>query len=798
MQSLLKGLNTEQKRAIEHGFGSILVLAGAGSGKTKVLTVRIAHLIKNGVSPYEVLAVTFTNKAAKEMRERLSKVLGGEVVQKMWVGTFHSICGRILRQDIDSYQSPDGKKWDRNFVIYDESDSMTLIKNAIKKAELDDKIYAPKLLKTIISNEKNKMHNAHSYSSKAKDYRSQKIAEVFEEYEKNLQLNNALDFDDMLTMCVNLLLSNEQIRSKYHNRFKHMLVDEFQDTNQCQYQMIKAIYTNNLSENQLENRSLCVVGDVDQSIYSWRGADYKIILNFQNEFKFAKLIKLEQNYRSTENILNVANAIIANNKERIVKNLFSVKNEGEKIDYYSANDEGNEANYVAQKISELKNSLNSFNDFAVLYRTNSQSRAIEEALISKGVPYKIVGGLKFYDRKEIKDIIAYLKLLYNNNDSQALKRVINVPKRAIGATTIAKLQQIADEHAMTMFDVLLSIETFDEISPKTQMKLREFSSLIEKLSNRHDDLSLGEFIALVIEKTGYLDELKEENTIEAQTRIENLQELVNVANEFEPIEADNVFGEFLSQVALVSDLDEVNKEEDETGSVTLMTLHSAKGLEFETVFLIGLEEGLFPHSRSLNSNSEMEEERRLMYVGVTRAQSKLFLTSAKRRQIWGQYQYFNPSRFLSEIPVKFLVSNQSPEQILNGGGEKTFKSAVERIKTDQYGTYGAKSFNSSSQAAYQAGKPAGSNSSSSSSFGKNFVAPKISSSLSSRSLSDVVKPKGSVTSEFNQGDRVFHEKFGMGNILDIENVGSSTMYMIDFGKQGKKAIDADFAKLKKF
>ena len=529
MEELLSTLNEQQREAVVEKEGALLVLAGAGSGKTKVLTTRIVNLVKSGVNPYKILAVTFTNKAAKEMRERLSKMIGEEVVKKMWVGTFHNICGRILRFDIENYKSPDGKKWDNNYVIYDESDSNTIIKNAIKKLNLDDKTYAPKLVKAAISNAKSKMQDAYTFSTRARDYRTQKISEIYEEYEKQLLANNAIDFDDMLLLTVNLLSTNEEVRNKYHERFSHILVDEFQDTNISQYMLIKHLYSNNKAETELKNRSLCVVGDVDQSIYSWRGADYKIILNFQADYRNSKLIKLEQNYRSVATILDAANAIIVNNTERVSKNLYSTKGQGDKIDIYEAQDEAGEAYFIANKI---KNYASNLNDYAVLYRTNSQSRAIEEALISQGISYRMVGGLKFYDRKEVKDIIAYLKLLYNRHDSQSLKRIINVPKRSIGDTTVKKLQEIANGMDYSLYEVIQNIDEYDDLSAGVKSKLKAFCELLDKLDKNKNSLSLPEFIAFVIEETGYLRELKQEDTEEAESRIENLQELVNVARDF--------------------------------------------------------------------------------------------------------------------------------------------------------------------------------------------------------------------------------------------------------------------------
>lgn len=817
MEEFLQQLNEKQREAVVEKYGSLLVLAGAGSGKTKVLTSRIVNLVKSGVSPYKILAVTFTNKAAKEMRERLSSVLGEEIVKKMWVGTFHSICGRILRFDIENYKSPDGKVWTSNYVIYDENDSMALIKGAIKKQNLDEKVYQPKLVKAAISNAKSKMQDAYTFSTRARDYRTQKISEVYEDYEKQLLANNAIDFDDMLLLTVNLLNSNDEVRQKYHERFTHILVDEFQDTNISQYSLIKGIYANNRAESELSDRSLCVVGDVDQSIYSWRGADYKIILGFQVDFKNTKLIKLEQNYRSVSTILDAANAIIVNNTERVSKNLFSTKGQGEKIVIFEAQDEANEANYIANKILDLPDRLS---DAAILYRTNSQSRAIEEALIANGISYKMVGGLKFYDRKEIKDLIAYLKLLYNPHDSQSLKRIINVPKRTIGNTTVQNIEKIADENNLSLFEVMSDVDSYDEVKAAAKSKLRDFVNLYASLAEKKNILPLPEFIATVIEDSGYLRELKEEDTDESHSRIENLQELINVAREFQPDEPENVLGEFLAQVALVSDLDATA---DVDNSVTLMTLHAAKGLEFKNIFLAGLEEGIFPHSRSLNTNTEMEEERRLMYVGVTRAEERLWITYAKRRQMWGETRYYSPSRFLQEIPDSLTERYVSEETTQNNA---TFRSAVEKIRTDKSGYVPP-----------------------STGFGAGFVAPKP--NQNTQSISKVVKPNVTHKREpfivknaqnkvnddekvkkllednpikrmleekrrkekelaessndvvsggktFALGDRIFHERFGIGHIEEIKEIGSSSMYIIDFGKQGKKAVDAAYSNLKKF
>lgn len=813
MKNILENLNSEQQRAVLHDQGSLLVLAGAGSGKTKVLISRIANLIQNGVKPREILAVTFTNKAAKEMKERLAPILGEETVKYMWVGTFHSICGRILRQDIENYTFPSGKKLDKNFTIYDEQDSLAVIKNSLKKLNLDDKIYAPKLVKTIISNSKNKMQDANLFATFARDFKSQNIANVFLDYENSLANNNAIDFDDMLLITVKLLETNKEVREYYHSRFKHILVDEFQDTNKAQYNLINLLYTNLLQDYESDNRSLCVVGDVDQSIYSWRGADFRIILNFQKDFRNSTLIKLEQNYRSTSNILSAANSVIENNEDRIDKTLFSKKGEGEKLHYFEAQDETDEANFIAETIKSLGDD---YNRVAVLYRTNAQSRAIEEACIAYSIPYKIYGGLKFYDRKEIKDIVAYLKLIYNPNDSQSLRRIINVPKRSIGETTLKKMQAVAEEYDISLFEVISILDDIEGFTPSVTKKLKDFAFLIEKFADVKNAYPLNEFVSLVIEESGYLGALQRENTPEDETRIENLQELVNVAADFEPEEEDNVLGEFLSQIALVSDIDGL---ENISNNVTLMTLHSAKGLEFPVVFLAGLDEGVFPHQRTFNNMSELEEERRLMYVGVTRAEEVLYLTSAKRRQMWGEYKYYSPSRFLNEIPEELLDAQYSDNVTV----KTSFSSAIEKLKfnqspnlkSDKYGYVPATT-----------------------SFGKNFIAPskrhapmnnssrviinkknklaekqKIEEFFKDNAMKRMLEEKKRKEAElkqksleqnskaqefFNAGDRIFHEKLGIGHIQEVTKIGNSVMYTIDFGAQGVKAIDATYANLKKF
>lgn len=841
MENLLENLNKEQQEAVQTTQGPLLILAGAGSGKTKVLTTRIAYMIQQGVRPRNILAVTFTNKAAKEMKERIGKIIGEDTVKYMWVGTFHGICGRILRENIDKYNTATGKSLDKNFTIYDDSDTNQIITRAIKKLNLDDKVYQTKLVKSVISNAKNKMQDAHTFATFARDFKSQKIAAIYEEYEKSLNNNNAIDFDDMLMLTVKLLEQNEEVRKQYYDRFQHIMVDEYQDTNLAQYKLVNMLYTN-LSKEVPQERSLCVVGDVDQSIYSWRGADFTIIMNFQKDYPKTKLIKLEQNYRSTAHILNAANAVIENNNERVEKVLYSNKGEGEKLSYYIADDEADEANYIVRNIK--RTAQGNYNQFAILYRTNNQSRALEEACMATGIPYRIYGGTKFYDRAEVKTVICYLKLINNTDDSQSLRRVINIPKRGIGETTLKNLSDFANSRDISLFEAIKICEESD-INAKTQSKLKDFANLIYKFQQAKDSYTLKEFVTLVIEKSGYLAELqaKAVSDPEVQDDINNLQELVNVAEEFIPEEEDNILGEFLQQVALVSDLDSMV---DEANNVTMMTLHAAKGLEFPTVFIAGMDEGIFPSQRTLQVPSEVEEERRLMYVGITRAEEKLYLISAKRRQTWGEYRYYNPSRFIEEIPHNLIESMES-EGSLNRSSS-TFRSAVSKAK---------ESYTKSDSDGYV--KP-------SSGFGANFVAPQrrglassSNKSTSSYSNSSYNKPTSNRTPQrtiivksainkkreeekiaaffkdnaikrmaderrqrleaerqkeearkqerdnskiiddiYDVGQRVFHEQLGIGHITDVMTVGESVMYTIDFGKLGKKAMDATYAKLKKF
>lgn len=843
MENLLENLNKEQAEAVKTNQGPLLILAGAGSGKTKVLTTRIAYMIKNGVRPRNILAVTFTNKAAKEMKERIGKIIGEDTVKYMWVGTFHGICGRILRENIDKYNTATGKNLDKNFTIYDDTDTNQIITRAIKKLNLDEKVYPTKLVKSVISNAKNKMQDATAFATFARDFKSQRIASVYEEYEKALNNNNAIDFDDMLMLTVKLLEQNEEVRNQYYERFQHIMVDEYQDTNLAQYKLVNMLYTN-LQTDVPQERSLCVVGDVDQSIYSWRGADFTIIMNFQKDYPATKLIKLEQNYRSTACILNAANAVIENNDERVEKVLYSNKGEGEKLSYYIADDEADEANYIVSNIKRTAGG--NYNKFAILYRTNNQSRALEEACMATGLPYRIYGGTKFYDRAEVKTVLCYLKLINNTDDSQSLRRVINIPKRGIGDTTVKNLSDFANERDISLFEAIKICEE-SEISAKTQSKLKDFATLIEKFRDAQNAYNLKEFVTLVIEKSGYLAELqsKAANDPEFQDDINNLQELVNVAEEFVPEEEGNVLGEFLQQVALVSDLDSM---EEETNNITMMTLHAAKGLEFPVVFIAGMDEGIFPSQRTLQVPSEVEEERRLMYVGITRAEEKLYLVSAKRRQTWGEYRYYNPSRFIEEIPHNLMESFESEGF---SRGASTFRSAVSKAKesyaksdNDGYikpstgfganfvapqrkglasGGRGNSLSHNSSSSSYS--KPAPSNRTPQrtiivkSAINKKREEEKIAAFFKDNAIKRMAeerrqrlaaekeeaqkreeqrKAAQSLTDVFDVGQRVFHEQMGIGHIADVMTIGESVMYTVDFGSKGKKAMDASYAKLKKF
>ena len=650
MQNLIEGLNDKQKEAVLATEGPCLVIAGAGSGKTKVLTHKIAYLIsEKGVKPYNILAITFTNKAASEMKQRVEKLVG-DVAQEMWMGTFHSICVRILRRFIDRIG------FDTSFLIFDTSDQKTVVKECLKALNIDDKTFSDRSVLSEISNAKNEMLTPKAYQTKyAGEFRKEKIGQVYELYQKRLRENNAIDFDDIINYTIEILSENPDVLQYYTEKFKYVLVDEYQDTNKAQFTLVTILAS--------RYGNITVVGDNDQGIYSFRGADISNILNFEKDFPGTKIIKLEQNYRCTGNILKAANAVIKHNENKYEKKLWTENEEGSLPCLYQAEDEYDEANYIVKQIEHLKTEeYLKPKDFVILYRMNAQSRAIEDILRRENIPYKIVGGLKFYERKEIKDAIAYLRLIYNPADNLSLKRIINEPKRGIGKTSLDKIQEISDKTGTSMYEIIKHAEEYDLNRVKANSD--EFINLIEELRIKREELSISELLKEVLKKSGYTKALELENSVEAETRMQNLEEFLTVAIEFEDESADNTLAEFLESITLTSDIDEM---QDEENSVTLMTLHSAKGLEFPVVFLVGMEEGIFPGYKSIGEPRELEEERRLFYVGITRAKQFLHLTCAKHRTIFGSTSYNAVSRFIKEIPDNLLdgVVNNDQEEKFN-------------------------------------------------------------------------------------------------------------------------------------
>lgn len=659
MYEFLATLNDEQKDAATHIDGPLLIFAGAGSGKTKVLTCRIAYLLEQNIKPYQILAITFTNKAAKEMSTRVRNMVGN-VANAVWIHTFHAFCAKVLRIEMNSLP-----EYNNNFAIYDTSDTQNVIKTCLKELNIDDKQFTPSGVLSQISNAKNKLLDAKKFSDQSAGFYQKKIAELYVLYEQKLHLNNALDFDDLLLVAVKLFAQNPEILKKYQDKFMHVMVDEYQDTNRAQYLLAKMLTD--------RHKNLCVVGDADQSIYGWRGADIKNILAFEQDFPKAKIVKLEKNYRSTQNILNAANAVIKNNFARKDKALWTDNNCGDLISYYQANDDRDEARFVVEEIQKLARDKYKYGDMTILYRTNTQSRLFEEFLLKAGIAYTMVGGQKFYERKEIKDMLAYLKVVFNPQDTVSLQRIINVPRRGIGIATITKLQEYAQENNKTLFDVLVNSNEVIGLSSRFHEKLNSLSQMIKDFSLLAQTEPVEKVISAIINKTGYLEELANDNNPQSQSRIDNLQELLSVAKEFvDSGEIDNLEN-FLNHVSLVADIDSANLEDD---AITLMTLHSAKGLEFPIVFLVGMEEGIFPHARTFNSEDEIEEERRLCYVGITRAEEKIFLSNARMRIVFGKTVMYKPSRFLDEIPcdlINFIKKAQpaSPHTLITIDVPKT-------------------------------------------------------------------------------------------------------------------------------
>ena len=728
MNSLLTGLNKEQQQAVQHTEGPLLILAGAGSGKTKVLTVRVAYLLAQGVNPYEILAITFTNKAAKEMKSRVEGLVG-DVANRIWLSTFHSFCAKFLRFEIDSFLG-----YNSNFTIYDTSDSQAVIKAALKALNLDDKYYPVGAMIAAISDAKNQLLFASDFRKQARDFYQQKVADVYEYYERELRKNNALDFDDLLLVAVKLLQSNAAVLDKYSHRFRYVMIDEYQDTNHAQYLLAKLLASH--------WKNIAVVGDADQSIYAWRGADIQNILDFEKDYPNCTSIKLEQNYRSTKIILDAANAVIDNNEGRPEKNLWTDKTEGAKIQHFTAQSEHEEAAFIGDTIAK-KHDIHDvpFGDMAILYRTNAQSRVLEEALIKRALPYTMVGGTKFYDRKEIKDVLAYLRVLYNPFDDLSLLRIINVPKRSIGATTVAKLQEYARANGTSLFMTLTQLHLIDSIKGKTKEKLEEFGILIFTLVSEMENRTVLDILESILDRTGYLAQLEESTDPQDQARAENIGEFLSVAKDFQDTNPSGTVEDFLEQVALVNDVDSFEQEESK---VTLMTLHAAKGLEFPIVFLCGLEEGLFPHSRTLMNPEEIEEERRLAYVGITRAEKELYISNATTRTVFGRTSSYLPSRFIDEIP----------EELVDG------LRAKRKVPDDI----------------------------------KRHVLQHM--SVTSR---PVTKPivRNEVIADWKVGDTAIHSKWGNGKVINVTGEGAGMKLTIEFPTQGVRVVMAKFVPVKK-
>ena len=764
-EEIIEGLNDKQKEAVLATEGPCLVIAGAGSGKTKVLTHKIAYEIANGVRPWNILAITFTNKAASEMKERIEKLIG-DAAKDLWMGTFHSICVKILRRYIDRV----GYKTD--FVIFDTSDQKTLIKECIKALKVDDKLFTDRGVLTEISNGKNELLEPKAYGVKyAGDFRREKIAELYELYQQKLKENNALDFDDIINLTIKILTENPDVLDYYTEKFQYVLVDEYQDTNKAQFMLVSMLAS--------KYGNITAVGDNDQGIYSFRGADISNILNFERDFPGTKIIKLEQNYRCTGNILKAANAVIKHNENKYDKKLWTQNEEGKIPCIYNGEDEYDEARYIVEQIEHLKREEYYKNsDFVVLYRMNAQSRAIEDILMREGLPYKVIGGLKFYERKEIKDIIAYLRLIHNTADNLSLKRIINEPKRGIGKTSLEKVQEISENSGIPMYEIIKDADKY-ELS-RVYAYSREFIEQIEYLREQKDKIKISDLIKETLNKTGYTKALELENSVEAETRIENLEEFLTVAIEFEEQEADNTLAEFLENITLSSDIDGMEDQED---SVTLMTLHSAKGLEFPVVFLVGMEEGIFPGYKSIGEPQALEEERRLFYVGITRAKQYLYLTCAKHRTIFGSTSYNQISRFVQEIPEELLegyaeiVNRDSKEDEFKDSGYRWSYGKGQTVKTYKMDEEDKKN----TAKILQENKTSG--------FQFRTAESFLNSIKQNNQNSDVD------LSKYQVGQRVYHKKFGEGTITKLEQEGDDIKVDLEFDKVGHKRLMAKFAGL---
>lgn len=732
MNPIFDTLNDRQCEAVKHTEGPLLITAGAGSGKTKVLTCRIAHLLELGVAPYRILAITFTNKAAKEMKERVTNLVGAQA-DSIWLSTFHSFCAKLLRFEVDGFHG-----YTRNFTIYDSSDQLVLVKDCLKKLNLDDKQFMPRSVLGTISSAKNVLMDAKAFAAKASAFYEQKVADVYALYQEKLRENNAVDFDDLLFLAVRLLQEKEDVREKYQSRFQYILVDEYQDTNHAQYALTKILAA--------RWRNICVVGDADQSIYAWRGADIRNIIDFTRDYPDAASIKLEQNYRSTKTILHAANAVIDNNESRPKKTLWTENPAGNKIIHYQAQTEHDEADYIAGVIyNRHEISHEPYGDMAILFRTNAQSRVLEEKLMRYAIPYTMVGGTKFYDRKEIKDVLAYLRLLYNPEDSLSLTRIINVPKRNIGATTMEHVAAYAEEQGISLFEALSSTDEIP-VTKRARTSLENFAAMIFDLLNDIEGKDVLSLIETVIKETGYGDMLDKEaeHDPQGESRKENVGEFLSVAKDYMDSNPDGNLQDFLENVALVSDVDDF---ESSDSKVTLMTLHAAKGLEFPVVFLTGLDEGLFPHSRTLLDPAQVEEERRLAYVGITRAERQLYVTNAITRTMYGRISAYMPSRFLAEIPPQLMEDYHR-------------KSVMPQSRTTAVP-------------------------------GKQRV------SILTKPVASSLPKKHAVTDTFAKGDKVRHKIWGIGTVLDVIGEGPNMQMKIQFPTKGVRQVVVKYAPLEK-
>ena len=754
---LLEGMNERQKEAVQHTQGPLLIMAGAGSGKTRVLTHRMAYILaEEEVHPWNILAITFTNKAAREMKERVSQLVGPQA-EDMWVSTFHSMCVRILRRDIEllGYQ--------RSFTICDPSEQQTAMKRILKKLDIDSEKYDYRMILNRISQAKNDLEDVEEFNKKYTGYVEQIIGKCYREYQKELAKSMTLDFDDLIMLTVQLFQKHPETLQYYQQKFQYIHVDEYQDTNHAQYRLVTMLAK--------KFKNICVVGDADQSIYGWRGADMSNILEFEKDYQNAKVVLLEQNYRSTKTILQAANHVIENNFNRKVKKLWTENEEGQPITYYRAQSEQDEGRYVLSQIQSLLRDGYHYDDFAILYRTNAQSRVMEENLLKSNIPFRLVGGQRFFERLEIKDLLAYLRLIVNSQDDLSFRRIVNSPKRGIGATSLAKLSDFAEVYQFSLLEASLQT-TLSPLSGKAAKALEKFATTIEELRKMQEFLSISEFVEQVIEKTGYLTSLEQQHTMEADARIENIQEFISVAKQFEQDRLEEESEEspllqFLTDLSLVSDVD---SDDGDGRMVTLMTLHAAKGLEFPVVFIIGLEEGIFPSSRSIMEHDDVEEERRLAYVGITRAEQKLFLTNAYSRLLYGRTQTNRPSRFVLEIGEELFDSKQQQSY-----GSTSRQTASFGSKTSSSGSLFDKYREKSQATAYQ----------------PKVVQP---SSIQPVRKQIVAANDGAV---WKVGDKVMHKKWNVGTVVKVTGEGTNQEIDVAFAGMGIKRLLASFAPIER-